>query len=206
MSTEKQIAANQANAQHSTGPKTENGKAASSHNNFRWGFCGAFTVLPSENQEEFDTLLIALRAEHQPATVTETILVEKMAQHHWLSRRALMLQDMAIQTEVSDLPPAAQHKQFALFLRYQTTNDRAFHKCLNDLLKLRAEKRKQEIGFESQERKKQEHARKEAVEKRKQDLHRINILLAEAKVDHQNLLNLNLDSSMRRAANAQKAA
>ncbi|MBV9767743.1 MAG: hypothetical protein JOZ48_23085, partial [Acidobacteriaceae bacterium] len=124
MSTEAQIAANQKNAQHSTGPKTEEGKTASSHNNFRFGFCGAFTVLPSESQEEFDILLAYLRTEHQPATPTEIILVEKMAQHHWLSRRALSLQDQAIQAEVSDLPPAAQHKRFELFLRYQTTNDR----------------------------------------------------------------------------------
>jgi hypothetical protein len=33
------------------------------------------------------------------------------------------------------------------------------HKSLNDLLKLRAEKRKHEIGFESQERAKEEHTR-----------------------------------------------
>ena len=35
-------------------------------------------------------------------------------------------------------------------MRYKTTHTRAFHKCLNDLLKLRAEKRKAEFGFEAQ--------------------------------------------------------
>ena len=38
-------------------------------------------------------------------------------------------------------------KRLALYLRYETTHERAFHKCLNELLRIRAEKRKAEIGF-----------------------------------------------------------
>jgi hypothetical protein len=45
---------------------------------------------------------------------------------------------------------------FSLYLRYQTTHTRAFHKSLNDLLKLRAETRKQQNGFEAQTRKEEE--------------------------------------------------
>ncbi|MGI8959895.1 MAG: hypothetical protein ACR2IV_09075, partial [Bryobacteraceae bacterium] len=86
----------------------------------------------------------------------------------------------------------------ALYLRYQTTNERAFHKCLNDLLKLRAETRKQEIGFESQTHKQADHTRREFSENRKQDLHRWAVLLAEAKVDHQLLqtIMLRLDQTL----------
>jgi hypothetical protein len=43
----------------------------------------------------------------------------------------------------------------------QSTHDRAFHKSLNTLLKLRAEKCKAEIGFVSQEMK-QSRARQQA--------------------------------------------
>ncbi len=197
MSTDAQLAANKANAQHSTGPTTKDGKAISCLNNFRWGFCGAFNVLPAENAEVYDNLLLCLRLEHNPSTATEAILVEKMAQHHWLSQRAMTLQNIVLEDGVV-IPE--NEKQFQLFLRYQTTNDRAFHKCLNDLLKLRAEKRKQEIGFERQKQREAEEARKEAVEKRKQDLHRTNVLFAEAKADHQLLMNLNLESSNRRAS------
>ena len=39
-------------------------------------------------------------------------------------------------------------KRFELYLRYQTTNDRGFHKCLADLMKLRAEKRQFEKDSE----------------------------------------------------------
>ena len=96
MSTDAQIRANQQNAQHSTGPSTDAGKAASCQNNFRHGLTGAFRVLPSENQEEFDRLAAGLQAEHQPTTLTELMLVEKMAQHYWLSQRAQRLQDMTL--------------------------------------------------------------------------------------------------------------
>ena len=164
MSTEAQIRANQQNAQQSTGPKTETGKAASCLNNFRHGLAGAFSVLPSEDQDEFDALVCGLRAEHQPSTLTETLLVQKMAQHYWLSQRALYLQDQCCTDE--ELSLDEQQRQLALFIRYQTTNDRAFHRCLADLLKLRAEKRRAEIGFESQRRQEADQSRKASVENR----------------------------------------
>jgi hypothetical protein len=190
MSTEAQIRANQANAQHSTGPVTDSGKAASCLNNFRHGLAGAFRVLPSEDQDDFDALLCGLRAEHQPSTLTETLLVEKMAQHYWLSQRAQRLQDL---TMAEDLPAKDQDRQFALFLRYQTTNDRAFHQCLNQLLKLRAERRRSAIGFESQRRHEAQESRRVAAEKRREDLHQWAVLLAEAKVNHQQVLTLNAE-------------
>ena len=162
MVTSAQLAANKANAQRSTGPRTPEGKAICAQNNFRNGFSGAFTVLPWEDQKEFDMLIGGLREEHKPSGLTETILVDKMAQAIWLSKRAVILQHVTFNHE---LPTCDNEKQLALYLRYQTTNERAFHKCLNDLLKLRAEKRKQEIGFESQSRKQADHNRREAVRK-----------------------------------------
>ncbi len=202
MSTPAQIAANQKNSQLSTGPNTEEGKAASSKDDLRHGFTGAFAILPWEKQEEFNTLLDELRAEHQPATITETLLIEKMAQSYWLSQRAIKLQQISCFHDETDSPE--REKKLALYLRYQTTHDRNFHKCLNDLLKLRAEKRKIEIGFESQEMKQsrarqqaereQSRARQQAdAEKRKQELHKWKVLRAEADVDHRILQNLSLN-------------
>jgi hypothetical protein len=203
MSTEAQIRANRENAQHSTGPTTEAGKAASSINNFRHGLAGAFRVLPSEDQDEFDALLCGLKAEHKPATITECLLVEKMAQHYWLSQRAQRLQDL---TMAEDLPAKDQDRQFALFLRYQTTNERAFHQCLNQLLKLRAEKRKAEIGFESQRRENAIVALRQSAENRKQERHKWDISLAEGKVNHQQVLTLNAEMNAHASAAAKKAA
>ncbi len=182
MSTAAQIAANQKNAQHSCGPVTAEGKANSCLNNFRHGFTGAFTVLPSEDQEKFDTLLHGLRVEHEPKTMTEILLVEKMAQHHWLVQRAMKLQEL---TMMSELPSRDQECRFSLYLRYQTTNDRAFHKSLDQLLKLRAERRKAEIGFERQKREQAEQARKDSIENRKQSVHKLDLMLAECKLDRE---------------------
>ena len=113
-----------------------------------------------------------------------------MAQSLWLSKRALILQN---QTLNQNEPACDDEKQLALYIRYQTTHDRVFHKSFDQLLKLRAEKRKQEIGFESQKHKQADQSRREAAENRKQELHRYNILLGEAKVDHQLLLNSNIE-------------
>jgi hypothetical protein len=191
MSTQSQIRANRENSQHSTGPITEAGKSASCLNNFRHGLAGSFRVLASEDQDEFDALVCGLKAEHQPSTLTETMLVEKMAQHYWLGQRAQRLQDLAMGDP--NLTEEQQNRQFALLLRYQTTNDHAFHQCLNQLLKLRAEKRKQEIGFESQRRQDAIVSLRQSAENRKQDRHKWDIMLAEAKLNHQQVLTLNLE-------------
>jgi hypothetical protein len=192
MSTEAQRAANHANAQYSTGPKSPQGKAAISQNNFRHGLSAHFQVLPWEPQCEYDALFGSLRLQHEPETCFEVSLVEKMAQHYWLSRRALSLQETCFDHE---LPLCEQEKQLALYLRYQTTHDRAFQRCSDELRKLRNEKRKAEIGFESQQRKQKQDARREAEEarrqaneNRKQELHQWAVLLAEAKFTHQEVL------------------
>jgi hypothetical protein len=192
MTTPAQTAANKANAQHSTGPKTEAGISRSSMNNFRHGLAGLFMIPAWENQREFDDLYDALRAEHAPCTPTEVLLVERMAQHFWLSQRAMRLQTKCIE---KGFPTSDDNKGLPLYLRYQVTHERAFHKCLNDLLKLRAAMRKAEIGFESQKHRQADQTRREAAESRRQELHRWSVLLGEAKVEHQDLLNLNLRHS-----------
>jgi len=128
-------AINRRNAQRSTGPRSPEGKAASSRNRFTHGFCGQFTLLPHEDQRAFKTLLSNLRVEHQPISPTEHMLVDRLAQHHWLAQRAIHLQSLAFS---DDRPLAEQEKSLALFLRYQVANERAFSKCLKDLREIKA--------------------------------------------------------------------
>jgi hypothetical protein len=172
MATPAQTTANQTNAQFSTGPKTEEGKAASSKNNFRHGLAGRFMLHSADDREEFRQLAAALREEHQPETATEVILVERMAESFWLSRRAMKFQTAALED--------GDDQGLALYLRYQTTHDRSFHKCLADLLKLKAEKRKAEIGFESQK-------QKEAEEQRREELHKAKVRAINAKATDQEI-------------------
>ncbi len=181
-----QLAANRANSQHSTGATSPEGKQTVSLNAFRHGLAGRFLILPHESENEFKELFHGLQHEHRPSTPTEHLLIEGMAQHYWLAHRALNLQQLCFDDSGID------EKQLALYLRYQSTHDRGFHKCLNDLLKLRAQKRREEIGFVSQQHKQADQARREAIENRKRDRHGWAVLLDSAKLDHQNLMNLQL--------------
>jgi hypothetical protein len=191
MATEAQISANQANAQKSTGPTSETGKASSSQNNFRHGFTGQFRVLDWERQEDFTDLLARFCVEHQPANECEIVLVERIAQHFWLAGRALRLQEQCFRP---DLAMKEADAKLALYLRYQTTHERAFRQHSDELRKLRNEKRKAAIGFESQQLKKDDLARKQQIENRKQELHQCELWLAEAKAEHQELLNYRLET------------
>jgi len=151
-----QLTANRANAQHSTGPKTETGRAISSQNRTTHGLArhnGIFKLLATEDPSGFEALKSALADEHQPSTETESILINTMAESHWLANRAANLQAGCFDEQTGQIADA---KLFSLYLRYETTHTRAFHKSLNDLVKLRSERRKEENGFEAQNRKNEE--------------------------------------------------
>ena len=116
-----------------TGPKTKAGKATSSQNSLKHGLASGTLLLPDEDPAQFAAMLTSLQQSHAPADATEELLVADMAKFHWLSDRAIRLQTVAF--EENDM-----HK-LALFLRYQTTNHRAFHKSLTTLLALQKQKK-----------------------------------------------------------------
>jgi hypothetical protein len=145
---EVRIEANRRNAAQSTGPRTAEGKARSSRNATRHGLCSfRAALLPTEDRQEFDLLLEDLRAEHQPDSSTEEILVFKMAEAFFMSQRAnfLLTSQLNEQKEGKD-----NSKQVALMLRYFTSADRAFSRHLNDLRILQKERRLEDVGFVSQ--------------------------------------------------------
>ena len=85
MSTTVQFAANQANAQHSSGPITPEGKATSARNNLRHGFRSATVLLPGDDPAEYEDLLTELSEHFDPADLTETRLIREMADAEWRS-------------------------------------------------------------------------------------------------------------------------
>ena len=207
MATENQIQANRENAQHSTGPSSEAGKAASSKNATRHGLAGhAFVLLEWEHAEDFDRLQQSLRDEHQPTTPTEQILVEKMAQHYWLSQRAQSLQTIVMMDRPFD---EEVQKELAPYVRYHAHFERLFQRALKDLLTLRAEKRKAEIGFVSQQareakelRSQAQETRRENNEKRRQEQHDKVVRLQSARIEHQQLRNRKLQCEVIEAEQA----
>jgi hypothetical protein len=175
-----QLTANRANAEFSTGPKTETGRATSSQNRTIHGLArhnGAFVLLSSEDPNGFEALKASLAEEHRPSSETESILVNTMAESHWLAARAQTLQNSCFDPQTGQIADA---QMFSLYLRYQTTHTRAFHKSLNDLLKLRAETRKQQNGFEAQARKQEELRLKNEAHDMKKQTHYWEVLKKDA--------------------------
>jgi hypothetical protein len=87
MASDKQIAANQLNAQKSTGPKTPEGRAAVRLNGLKHGLTSSTLVLEGEDPAEFHELLDSIEAEHQPTTPTEETIVRQIAMATWQLRR-----------------------------------------------------------------------------------------------------------------------
>ena len=75
---------------------------------------GNFRLLQSESQEAFDELRTLLRSEHAPTTPTESLLVDRMVEHIWLSQRADRFQNEAARD--------GKESWFALMLRERRQN------------------------------------------------------------------------------------
>jgi hypothetical protein len=85
--SERKAAANRANAQRSTGPRTAEGKARSSLNALRHGILAkaAFNVVieGEERRAEFEAIVAGLAQEYQPRTITEYMMVQQLAGCYW---------------------------------------------------------------------------------------------------------------------------
>lgn len=92
MSSERQIAANRLNAEHSTGPRTVAGKQRVSRNALKHGLTGREVVLPNENPDDFDSFRAGLLADLAPQGDLEGALAEKIVADLWRLRRVPILE------------------------------------------------------------------------------------------------------------------
>src|SRR5436853_7797332 len=83
MSSESQIAANRQNAQCSTGPKTEAGKAKSSLNAVKTGLTGRTVLLPSDDAAAYQKNVQRFFDEYQPFGDAEYSLTQSLADTEW---------------------------------------------------------------------------------------------------------------------------
>ena len=81
--SEAQLAANRANAQLSTGPLTEAGRAASSQNATKHGLTGKITLLPGEDPTAFRALTDMWNTLFGPETDFELRLVDSIISSDW---------------------------------------------------------------------------------------------------------------------------
>jgi|SRR5579884_1546420 len=153
MSTFAQVSANQKNASHSTGPRTPEGKAASSQNAVKTGVTSSKVVLPFESEAEYDALFRDFVAQLAPATPIERLLVENVTNAHWRLRRVQAAQNSYLARElkfrhVSDPLLATADvmlsKEMQRLHKYETSYRREFESAWRRLQAIQKERRLQE--------------------------------------------------------------
>ncbi len=88
MISEKQLQANRQNAQKSTGPRTAEGKAASSQNAVTHGLLSRRVVIAGEDRLQFEAFRNELFEQLAPVGIIESQLTDQIAANFWRLRRA----------------------------------------------------------------------------------------------------------------------
>jgi hypothetical protein len=159
-----QINANRANAERSTGPKTEGGKAASSRNATRHGLTGKQVVINGEDPAAYEALRRDLIDAYKPADAAEAILVEEIAQNFWRLQRARALEAEQFNLCSGGADPIigfnSANADFDRLRRYMTSIERAYHRAIEQLQRIQTIRARQDrplktpplkqIGFVSQ--------------------------------------------------------
>ena len=96
MSTAAQAFANKENAQHSTGPRTPEGKQVSSLNSLRHGLTGQMVVMPGEDAEAYAAFRAKIFADAAPVGSIEEIHAQTVADTQWRLERARRLESSLV--------------------------------------------------------------------------------------------------------------
>ena len=123
MSTELQLEANRANAQFSTGPRTEEGKARSAQNARKHGLSAGHLAIAPQDREQFDELLALYQAEINPRGPIQQALFDELVAAAWNLRRVRLLQ-----AETDLLDPQSDR-----LARHHTRIERTFYRALKEL-------------------------------------------------------------------------
>jgi len=164
MATQKQIEANRRNAQKSTGPKTEQGKAACRLNSVKHGMTAITVVLPHEDAVSYEELRANLLASYSPVGMGEEMLVNLIAVNYWRLLRARRIECAALQLQVmevknsyglDDAPSGNDDQALAIAFtepagafrnveRYQTSIERSYHRAVEALRKAQNDRHRRE--------------------------------------------------------------
>ncbi len=107
MTTQKQMNANRLNAQQSTGPKSNEGKAIVSSNAIKHGIFTKYLILAStfgkEDDKEYLEMLNNLVDCLTPQNQMESLLVEKIAIDFWRLRRTIAFKTGSISKHINTM-------------------------------------------------------------------------------------------------------
>jgi hypothetical protein len=103
VTSERQKAANRANARRSTGPKTPEGKAAVRLNAFRHGLLVRDVMLPEEDLDAFEDLRNRVRAELSPVGPIEELHADRVVNIMWRLGRSARAETALFDWRVREL-------------------------------------------------------------------------------------------------------
>jgi hypothetical protein len=93
MNTPHRAEINRANAQHSTGPKSAEGKQRSSLNALRHGLTGQIVVMPGEDLAAYQQHVKSFTDDLHPVGAIETNLVQSLADCSWRMNRVAVFEN-----------------------------------------------------------------------------------------------------------------
>jgi len=155
MATPAQIAANQRNAQKSTGPRSVEGKSVSRLNALQHGVNAQLPIIPGEDPAEYQALVTEYHERFQPRTPDERYHVQTMIDADWQKRRLTRLETqlydiletenpgMGLAAAILSASPAA--KLLARTQRQLVTHQRAWYRALTELRRQREREQEQEL-------------------------------------------------------------
>jgi|HubBroStandDraft_4_1064222.scaffolds.fasta_scaffold51979_2 hypothetical protein len=138
--SDKQQEANRRNAQHSTGPKTPDGKAAMRLNALKYGLRARDIIIFNEDPEEYQRLWASLETEWQPQTCTERLYLEQMCTSQWLLAR---ITGSELNVYYANIPAENKFALLGEVGRQRTRLERSFTSALHELKQLQKERRPQ---------------------------------------------------------------
>src|ERR1700722_15184928 len=102
MSSTAQAIANIENAQKSTGPGTEAGKAVSSHNALKHGLTAQTVLLPGEDETAYQKLCVDTFENWNPIKELEKALIQQICDTQWRITRCARLEAGILSAETPD--------------------------------------------------------------------------------------------------------
>jgi hypothetical protein len=132
---------NRANAQHSTGPKTESGKQRSSLNALRHGLSSKIVVMPNEDLEVYHAHLQSFLDEYQPQGATEAHLVQSLADTSWRQNRIAAIEANVLKFATMVVMPENDAKALANLSLHSQRLARQFERTVTQLRDLQKSRR-----------------------------------------------------------------
>ncbi len=143
MSTPAQIAANQRNSQHATGPKSDAGKARSSRNATRHGLTSRDLSIPDDLRPEFEALREDLRRDLYPGPGAEMVLFNEILAASWrlfrCDRAEAQLDTLVSRPGLEPLLDPALASTIHTIEKVRAQAGKALHKALAELRKVQTE-------------------------------------------------------------------